>query len=291
MYQAPPPSPYQPVPYAATPRNPSIPVAPVNQNITPYPTAPAAQPVISSGGGARPVVTPPAPDSNGYPIAPNYSAADLASAKGKASKKPRTKRKKHIIPITIALLVAAAVGYILWFNLAPASGPLAPDDPIQAAVGDHVEIFERAGATITPVATYDITAKILSIRNYEQQEYGDIMPFDLALGWGDMSNPDYTRRISIGQNNRFYTWTIMGDPVGLDRTYIEQHSANTHIIPATQEIHNTIRFLRRGNTIRMTGYLVNVVRDKRYWETSLTRKDTGAGACEIMWVTAIQVFN
>ena len=237
------------------------------------------------------VAPPPAPNQSAYPVNPGYSAADLASAKGKAAKKPRVKHKRHIIPITLAFLIAGAIGYILWFNLAPASGPLAPDDPIQATVGDNIQTFERAGATITPVATYDITAKILHIKNYEQQDYGDIMPFDIALGWGDMSNPDYTRRISFNQTNRFYTWTIMGDAVGLDRTYIEQHSANTHIIPSNQDIHNALRLLRRGNTIRMTGYLVNVTRDKRYWETSLTRKDTGAGACEIMWVTSLQVLT
>ena len=48
--------------------------------------------------------------------------------------------------------------------------------------------------------------------------------------------------------------------------------------------------LRVGQVVHLTGLLVDGVRaDGMYFSTSLTRSDTGAGACEVMFVQSVAV--
>jgi hypothetical protein len=47
--------------------------------------------------------------------------------------------------------------------------------------------------------------------------------------------------------------------------------------------------LRAGQVVTLHGYLVDVAMHGGVWRTSMTRTDTGAGACEIMWIEAIEV--
>ncbi|WP_166627906.1 hypothetical protein [Thiopseudomonas denitrificans] len=43
--------------------------------------------------------------------------------------------------------------------------------------------------------------------------------------------------------------------------------------------------MRPGQVIALEGYLVDAAApDGWRWNTSLTRKDTGTGACELFWV-------
>ena len=48
--------------------------------------------------------------------------------------------------------------------------------------------------------------------------------------------------------------------------------------------------IKEGDLIYLEGYLVNVIDKKTGYRfiSSLTRKDTGAGACEVMIVTRVK---
>jgi hypothetical protein len=47
---------------------------------------------------------------------------------------------------------------------------------------------------------------------------------------------------------------------------------------------------RVGNIAHLRGYLIDANRDDGFsWHTSLTREDTGDGACELMWVEAVEL--
>jgi len=59
-----------------------------------------------------------------------------------------------------------------------------------------------------------------------RQTDSDLIPEDLALGWGPMSDNRVLRKIDISQSNRFYYWRAPADsPIGKDS--IITHSANT----------------------------------------------------------------
>jgi hypothetical protein len=76
----------------------------------------------------------------------------------------------------------------------------------------------------------------------------------------------------------------------IPRRDIEIHSANMHMIPATAEVERQLLRVRPGQVVALMGYLVEVRgRDGFRWRSSLTREDTGNGACELVWVEKLDV--
>ena len=65
-----------------------------------------------------------------------------------------------------------------------------------------------------------------------------------------------------------------------------------HMIPASASVERSLMKLREGDVVVLQGYLVDVDHDSGWrWRTSMTRTDTGAGACEIVYVESIAVQN
>jgi hypothetical protein len=63
-----------------------------------------------------------------------------------------------------------------------------------------------------------------------------------------------------------------------------------HLIAATDEIEDKIEHARVGQVVKLSGYLVDVTgSDGWSLQTSLRRDDTGAGACEVIWVEELEV--
>lgn len=143
---------------------------------------------------------------------------------------------------------------------------------------------------ITKVANFKIKAKVLAREDYYFDRGADLAPVDLALGWGRMSDESILEQINITQSGRFYRWRVESFPI--PRREIETHSANMHLIPADKYVQYLIDDIREGEIIELTGSLVNVQsKDGWYWNSSLTRNDTGNGACELIWVESLSVLK
>ena len=57
------------------------------------------------------------------------------------------------------------------------------------------------------------------------------------------------------------------------------------MVPADAATRATLLQARRGNLVRLSGWLVEIrARDGFKWRSSLSRADTGAGACEVVLV-------
>jgi hypothetical protein len=163
--------------------------------------------------------------------------------------------------------------------------------PIQTALTGPIKIIEKAGFDLTPVANIDIEARVLGREIYRFDSVAALAPVDLALGWGAMSDSEVLKSIHLRQGERFLYWSTDHFPV--PREVIETSATNAHMIPATPEIEAQLRAIRPGEVVRFSGTLVNAYRptDGRSWKTSLSRSDTGDGACEIVYVTHLDVFQ
>ena len=140
--------------------------------------------------------------------------------------------------------------------------------------------------TITAVAKFAIEARVLHTKKYRRGGE-DLVPWDVAVGWGAMSDQAVLDYLSISQANRFffYEWE-REPPVPLKE--IECHAANLHVIPANDDVLAAVKRLRRGEFVAMHGYLVNATGPNGfYWPTSLRRDDTGNGACELFYVESV----
>lgn len=163
---------------------------------------------------------------------------------------------------------------------------VASNQPINSTANQ--ESFKLQGYFITPIETFDIEARVLSTEHYSFGREADLSPVDLALGWGKMSDEAILKDIKISQSNRFYYWQVDEFPIA--RREIETQSANMHMIPADDAIESTLKSVKTGQVVKIKGYLVNIdAADGWHWKSSLTREDTGKGACEVVFVKEITV--
>jgi hypothetical protein len=102
-----------------------------------------------------------------------------------------------------------------------------------------------------------------------------------------MSVASVINDLSISQSGRWYEYSYAGEPP-LEPAEIASHSANTHCLPATNEVREKLLAVKRHQLVTMEGYLVEVTgADGYHWRSSLSRTDTGGGACEVFWITAL----
>ena len=166
------------------------------------------------------------------------------------------------------------------------NGVIAALAPIQRATSQAGEALN--GYNIKPIQTFAIEARVLSATHYSFDREADLAPVDLVLGWGPMSDEAILKDIKISQAGRFYSWHV--DEFLIPRDQIEKNSANMHMIPANQQIEKTLKAVKQGQVVKITGFLVEAIASNGwYWKSSLSRDDTGAGACELVYVTAISV--
>ena len=78
----------------------------------------------------------------------------------------------------------------------PPDGVLAANDPLQTDVpgGDKVRLGHW---TLTVRAHYQIKARILARERYHFDTLAELVPEDLALGWGSMSDNQILRSLDI----------------------------------------------------------------------------------------------
>ncbi len=186
-------------------------------------------------------------------------------------------------------IVALAIGWFVFFHQpkAPWSGALVPEDPQQTS-DELPSPWTQGQNTFTPRARYQIRAVVLSKHSYWAGFTEDtIAPYDLALGWGPLSDAKVINALHITQGGRWYNYSWKGAPP-VDPGLIVSHSANNHIIAADSRVLKQVEMIKRFDVVTLKGYLVDITRpDGWSWHTSLSRDDSGSGACELFWVEAV----
>jgi hypothetical protein len=153
--------------------------------------------------------------------------------------------------VWIALLIAVLTkAWAQWEHRAvhPADGAIAPNEPLQTDA-HGAPVIVRGRWTLTPRATYDITARILSREDYRFDPISDLAPLDLALGWGPLSDNRVLKALKISQGARFYSWRPVTESFPIDQREVTRFSANTHVIPANASIASKLARLRRGGEV------------------------------------------
>ena len=195
--------------------------------------------------------------------------------------------------VWLTLLAVGVLGYCA-LTRPRASGSGDPVDwsrePVQGATDRPAfEVETRKGVlTLDPRASFDISARVAADERYRADDGAFLVPVDLVMTWGKLPEEPYRSEVSYGQMARFYSWHASSPD--LDLHYVAAHSANMHMIPANDNVRRALRAVDGGDPVRVRGLLVNAKRaDGFYWNSSLTREDTGQGACELVWVEEIQI--
>ncbi len=200
----------------------------------------------------------------------------------------------------LILVALTAVAWYLWHG--PLDAPFAEDlgsalesprsfdaslsierEPVQVEL-DNARPFRIRDHQFLLRAEFQVEARVLGRRDYRRGQEAEYSPIDLALGWGPMARDDILEHIDVRQRGRFYFWRSDKPPIPLEA--INRNSSNMHLIPAGEHIFQDLKRINEGDRIRLQGYLVDIEREDGWrWTTSLSRTDTGHGACELFIVT------
>ncbi len=212
------------------------------------------------------------------------------------------RRLGRVLAIGLLVAVAASLYFAVRDVPLPETVRIRPQvmesEPRQEATDRAPFTVTIAGYTyrLTPRAAYDITGLVVSQHRvdalfnlYHQADPGNVR--DVCVVWGEsIANGSY-REVQFwsGEFTCSFAWTTASSP-----PFRPEHASNNHLLPADAAIARQIGALEVGDQIRMTGLLVDYTVSKDGREiftrtTSLTRGDTGNGACEILYVTGLQV--
>ncbi len=168
-------------------------------------------------------------------------------------------------------------------------------DPFQRNLSGEDKIHKQIkglDVDITLKAEYKISAMVMSKKKYSDDWTSYLSKYDLALAWGKIPDPEIRKHIKFRQSGRWFHFRI-DDTSVVSVDYVYKHSANTHVLHATDNLKNAFRTIKKHQIITLEGYLVWV--DGKYkggnvwWHSSLTRNDKGDGSCEIFYVTKVRI--
>lgn len=195
-------------------------------------------------------------------------------------------KPKNVLIVVVTLLALMFARDWSMREITHSPGVLVPERPTQSPVNDG-ELLTIGEYKLRPRAEFLIRARVLSREDYSWGTEADLSPMDLALGWGVMSDQSVLDRIKIEQRSRWY-FTQYDFPPPISDQDIIQNSGNMHMIPGSSWLEKELKQIRHGDIVQLNGYLVDVDADSGWnWRTSLSRDDSGNGACEIVYLESV----
>ena len=171
-------------------------------------------------------------------------------------------------------------------------------EPEQVLVtGEPAIEFEakRHHIRLQPRATYEITGYAAETSRKLLDEWDFVVPMDVALVWGPVADPAVLSHLKFHLSKRYVSyWYDAGTPSFAVGKF-PSHIANNHLIPATEDVADSLARIAIGDLVMLRGKLVDVdIQDADGRQvfrarTSLSREDVGSGACEIIWVESAEV--
>ena len=203
----------------------------------------------------------------------------------------------------VAGLALLAAGFVFDGHLPERTDLLASvrTEPLQSTVaapafGAHAG---KVDYRIAPVADYDITGLVVS--RHDADAWWDwihaasndhLNVVDLCMIWGaNAADGAYEKmKFSSGQ---FVCYVSSKDSDAWQPQYLRALS-NNHLLTENPVIARQLRQVRVGDQIRLRGQLVSYSHDAGFAftrGTSITREDTGNGACETVFVRDLELLR
>jgi len=188
-------------------------------------------------------------------------------------------------------------------RLPPASemDPMLYREPVQTTVSDHKFTIDYRGHTtqVRTLASYQIWGVVVSHNDPAEWYRFDIThdklsldTRDLCMVWAGNVKTDSYRNFTYYNDDYMCTFRSMPNK-NISGFQVYQVS-NNHLITNDQHVRDTLASVELGDQVYVQGYLVSYSEDRWHgnWRTSsLTRYDTGDGACEVIYVSDLQILH
>lgn len=213
------------------------------------------------------------------------------------------KKKSLLSLLTVIVMMVSAVCYMFYIygdhgSVRAIEG--LPEPVQEQAEGSESKSVDGYDVLITFKYTYKVDALVVSTMRYNGSKLNDkLSPVDLGLAWGKVAENNTKIDFHWKQSGRWIYWEVdrvseiapLGGTDGVNR-----QCSNNHIIPASSSIKDKVKKIRQGDRVKLEGYLVDIYAEKPdgswfEWNTSSSRSDSGNGACEVFYVTDVQIIK
>jgi len=161
----------------------------------------------------------------------------------------------------VYLIIILIICYLLWEQRPVRYGPgVIADSKPKIEKINFPNVIETEKFIVTPKFKISGTVRVIAKNRYWFEHMSEISPFDLLLSWDRMSNDELLKRMLINIEDRSYEVQMAKPPY--QQGNIHQHLMMTHVIPATEQVHDKISSLRRGQLVSLSGYIVDI--ENRY---------------------------
>lgn len=199
--------------------------------------------------------------------------------------------------VALAAFATGVVALVQSRDVEHPPGVLVSAEPVQIPV--QRSPFALGEYLLTPLADFEVEARVLSVERYRIDRGAGVSPIDFALGWGPMSDSAVLEHFRIRQGGRFFSIHPVEqvieqavDPAvapAIDLKTAMLHASNMHLIPADDAVFARLKRVKPGHLVRLRGQLVSVAGPGNFtWTSSLSRSDTGNGACELFYVETLE---
>jgi hypothetical protein len=191
------------------------------------------------------------------------------------------------------VILIACAALVLYVVLSNSSGPRFPPGVLVPYEPDQVLIdvpfrWDYKGTQVTALASFRVRARVLLTQHYWSGDEATVSPVDLTLGWRLMSNQQVLDGLDIFSQHRAFSWMARDKRLPATEREIITHSANMHMVPSTEALAERLAAVKPGDLVDIHGYLVQIkMPDGGIWRSSLSREDSGNGACELVWVNDV----
>lgn len=212
--------------------------------------------------------------------------------------------QKFLLPILFIMLAVTFFTRNNYRNIDNINSALL-NEPVQSETGnkDIIQFTkENYEYKLTPLYDYEINGLVVSKMNYtwfSVYKTDSVFPIDLCMVWGgNVRDKIYKdKSVKFSQDMRFCFAKWSG---GIN--FNMEEISNSHLILKNKETERKTKTISRGDQVKIKGKLVNIEAknlgeagkydpDFINWESSTTREDAGAGACEVIYVEDIEILE
>lgn len=202
----------------------------------------------------------------------------------------------QILVFIFIICVVAKVNTPKEYEIVKSLGEL-PDPVQENLLGGRVEkvVFGK-NVDIIYGAEYTIYGRVIGTFSPMPTNIRDsLSPMDIALSWGFLAQDTYDHEvIYTSLPSRFlrfqiYDMSVFSSVGGMNA--VGNHLSNNHVIPKDSKIKTLLKKVKVDDFIKLEGYLVTAQvegQSRPVLQSSAVRSDSGAGACEVMYVTGIK---
>ena len=206
-------------------------------------------------------------------------------------------RKSIVSYILIFLAIGGIAAYFIHAGGSKRSAS-GLSEPVQTeAKGGTSFTLNGYDVNIDYLYEYDATALVVHTKDYPGSDIGcRLSPKDVALAWGSVAAYNELIDFHWSQSGRWVRWRTDSyselSPVGGEAD-VDRQSSNNHMVPADLNVKKDVEKIRKGDIVRIKGYLINISAKNSKgttftWRSSTSREDSGDGACELIYVTSVE---